>query len=129
MPPCIIIKYTLELASYSFKFKRKILKIWFSFFAYRSIWRDLIKTKTNMGCFCTSARTHHCKIVFLDDQELVHEVQVRKKIYFIEYRYWYKYNLFIIRLIHKRQTHNIIVGTVNVTTAFIDESYDDTRPS
>ncbi|XP_025195589.1 band 4.1-like protein 4 isoform X3 [Melanaphis sacchari] len=28
-----------------------------------------------MGCFCTSARTHHCKIVFLDDQELVHEVQ------------------------------------------------------
>jgi len=33
-----------------------------------------------MGCFCTSARTHHCKIVFLDDQELVHEVQVRKNI-------------------------------------------------
>ncbi|XP_025419014.1 band 4.1-like protein 4 [Sipha flava] len=28
-----------------------------------------------MGCFCTSARTHHCKIVLLDDQELVHEVQ------------------------------------------------------
>ncbi|XP_050538194.1 band 4.1-like protein 4 isoform X2 [Daktulosphaira vitifoliae] len=28
-----------------------------------------------MGCFCTSIRTHHCKIVLLDDQEIVHEVQ------------------------------------------------------
>lgn len=40
-------------------------------------WGEDGKRAADMGCFCTSARTHHCKIVLLDDQELVHEVQVR----------------------------------------------------
>jgi len=52
-----------------------------------------------MGCFCTSARTHHCKIVFLDDQELVHEVQVRKNIFHKIPMYRYQvYSLLFINL-------------------------------
>ena len=29
-----------------------------------------------MGCFCKKVRTLHCKVVLLDEQELVQEIQV-----------------------------------------------------
>lgn len=29
-----------------------------------------------MYCFCTKIRTHHCKVVLLDEQELIQEIQV-----------------------------------------------------
>ncbi|KAK9758652.1 hypothetical protein QE152_g409 [Popillia japonica] len=34
--------------------------------------------KKTMECFCTKPRTIHCKIILLDEQELIHEIQIRE---------------------------------------------------
>lgn len=37
---------------------------------------DVTRAAMSVFCLCSKARTYHCKVVLLDDQELIQEIKV-----------------------------------------------------
>ncbi|RZF43994.1 hypothetical protein LSTR_LSTR007266 [Laodelphax striatellus] len=72
-----------------------------------------------MRCFCTKIRTHHCKVVLLDEQELIQEIQMlnyKWQSFAIFETGWERF--FVNRNVQKKLTEKSFYGGINFVIDF-----------